>query len=208
MLCLRFAACAKEFFYEREGGKRGLKTIKSVVEDEGKIIEMHKGGKRMDEEMRKAMDDIVEEAGSQRSAVITILQQVQGRYRYLPEEALRYLAEKLDMSPTKIFGIATFYENFSLEKKGKYIIRVCDGTACHVRKSTSILNLLYRELGLSLKKNTTEDFLFTVETVSCLGACGLAPVMTVNDKVYGKMTQEALRELLAGLREVESRENQ
>lgn len=178
------------------------------MEDEGKIIEMHKGGKRMDEEMRKAMDDIVEEAGSQRSAVITILQQVQGRYRYLPEEALRYLAEKLDMSPTKIFGIATFYENFSLEKKGKYLIRVCDGTACHVRKSTSILNLLYRELGLSLKKNTTEDFLFTVETVSCLGACGLAPVMTVNDKVYGKMTQEALRELLAGLREVESRENQ
>ncbi|MDO4720676.1 MAG: NAD(P)H-dependent oxidoreductase subunit E [Peptostreptococcaceae bacterium] len=162
----------------------------------------------MDEEMRKVMDGIVEEAGSRRSAVITILQQVQGRYRYLPEEALRYLAEKLDMSPTKIFGIATFYENFSLEQKGKYLIRVCDGTACHVRKSTSILDLLYRELGLSGQKKTTEDFLFTVETVSCLGACGLAPVMTVNDKVYGKMTQEALRKLLTELKEVEAHENQ
>lgn len=162
----------------------------------------------MKEEMKSVIEEIVESCGNQQSAVITILQQVQGHYRYLPEEALTYLAQKLDMSPTKIFGIATFYENFSLKQKGKYLIRVCDGTACHVRKSMTILNLLYRELGLSKEKNTTEDFMFTVETVSCLGACGLAPVMTVNDRVCGKMNEETLIELLKELKEVESRENQ
>lgn len=152
-------------------------------------------------EMKDTIDEIVMKHGSKQSSIITILQEIQGNYRYLPEEVLEYIANKMDISPSKIFGIATFYENFSLEPKGKYVIKICDGTACHVRKSIPILNVLHKELELSHKKRTTDDLMFTVETVSCLGACGLAPVLNINDKVYGKMTPESTVELLNKLRE-------
>ena len=122
------------------------------------------------------------------------------RDRYIPREAFDYLAEKLDVSLAKLFSIATFYENFSLTPKGKYVIKICDGTACHVRKSIPILNALKKELKLADGEKTTEDLLFTVETVSCLGACGLAPVLTVNDKVYPAMTPEKAIELLQELK--------
>ena len=151
-------------------------------------------------EMKDTINEIVEEYGGKQSSIITILQKIQMKYRYLPEEVLEYIAKKMDISPSKIFGIATFYENFSLEPKGKNVIKVCDGTACHVRKSTAILNALYKELELNDKKHTTDDLMFTVETVSCLGACGLAPAINVNDKIYGKMTPEATIELLKELR--------
>ena len=147
------------------------------------------------------IDEILEKYGKDQSSIITILQEVQGKYRYLPEEALEYIAVKMDVSPSKIYGIATFYENFSLNPKGKYVIKICDGTACHVRKSIPILDALQKELGLSKDKHTTDDLMFTVETVSCLGACGLAPVLNVNEKVYGKMTPESTVELLNKLRE-------
>ena len=110
-----------------------------------------------------------------------------------------YLAAKINVSLAKIYSVATFYENFSLEPKGKYVIKICDGTACHVRKSIPILNALRNSLNLSNDKKTTDDGLFTVETVSCLGACGLAPVMTVNDKVYPAMTPESATALLEEL---------
>ena len=131
--------------------------------------------------------------------MVTILQEIQKEYRYLPKEIFSYIAEKLDVSEAKIFSVATFYENFSLEPKGKYIIKICDGTACHVRKSTDILNTLRKELDLSEEKQTTDDLGFTVETVSCLGACGLAPVITVNEKVHGAMTPEKTKALLEEL---------
>ena len=105
------------------------------------------------------------------------------------------------MGEARIYSIATFYENFSLEPKGKYVIRICDGTACHVRKSIPILNKLRSELGLSENKKTTDDLNFTVETVSCLGACGLAPVITVNDVVHPEMTPEKVITLLNQLKE-------
>ena len=114
-------------------------------------------------------------------------------------EALVYLAAKINVSLAKIYSVATFYENFSLEPKGKYVIKICDGTACHVRKSIPILNALRNSLNLSNDKKTTDNGLFTVETVSCLGACGLAPVMTVNDKVYPAMTPESATALLEEL---------
>ena len=110
-----------------------------------------------------------------------------------------YLAKKIDVSIAKIYSVATFYENFSLEPKGKYVIKICDGTACHVRKSIPILNALQNKLNLKEGKKTTDDGLFTVETVSCLGACGLAPVMTVNDKVYPAMTPESATALVEEL---------
>lgn len=110
--------------------------------------------------------------------MIAIMQDIQKEYHYLPQEALCYIAKKLKLSEAKIYGVATFYENFSLEPKGKYVIKICDGTACHVRKSVPILEEFRKVLGVSEEKPTTEDMLFTVETVSCLGACGLAPVCT------------------------------
>ena len=105
------------------------------------------------------------------------------------------------MGEAQIYSIATFYENFSLEPKGKYVIKVCDGTACHVRRSIPILEKLRSELGLSESKKTTDDLNFTVETVSCLGACGLAPVITVNDVVHPEMNPDKVVALLAKLKE-------
>jgi NADH-quinone oxidoreductase subunit E len=110
----------------------------------------------------------------------------------------------MEVTPSKIFSVATFYENFSLEPKGKFIIRICDGTACHVRKSIPILNALRKELGLNEKKHSTEDMLFTLETVSCLGACGLAPVITINDKVYPKMAPESAIAVIRQIRKENS----
>ena len=145
-------------------------------------------------------DEIIAEHGSQQAALIPIIQDIQAEYRYLPPELLSYVAEKLGINEAKAYSVATFYENFSFVPKGKYIIKVCDGTACHVRKSIPILERLYSELGLSEEKATTDDMLFTLETVSCLGACGLAPVLTVNDKVYPAMTPDAAAELIRELR--------
>jgi NADH-quinone oxidoreductase subunit E len=149
----------------------------------------------------KALDEVLVKNNFSKNNIISILQDIQEQHRYIPHEAFPYLAEKLGISTAKIFGVATFYENFSLEPKGKYIIKICDGTACHVRKSIPILNKLRDELGLSKEKITTDDLLFTLETVSCLGACGLAPVITINDKVYGAMTPEKAMVLLKELKE-------
>jgi NADH-quinone oxidoreductase subunit E len=149
------------------------------------------------------LDEILKKHEFKASNIIAILQDTQEIYRYLPKEVFAYLSEKLNMSRAKIYSIATFYENFSLEPKGKYIIKICDGTACHVRKSIPILDKLRKELGLSDTKHTTDDLMFTVETVSCLGACGLAPVLTVNDKVYAAMTTEKAEELLKSIKEEE-----
>ncbi|HHV10947.1 MAG TPA: NAD(P)H-dependent oxidoreductase subunit E [Clostridiales bacterium] len=147
------------------------------------------------------VDGIIDGLGRKPSAIIAILQGIQEHYRYLPREVFPYLAGELGISEARIYSSATFYENFSLEPKGKFVIKVCDGTACHVRKSIPILERLRKDLGLSDKKATTEDLSFTVETVSCLGACGLAPVITVNDKVYPAMTPDKATELLKALKE-------
>ena len=134
------------------------------------------------------------------SALIAIMQEIQAEYRYLPAHLLEYVADSLGISLAKIYSVATFYENFSLEPKGKYVFKMCDGTACHVRKSIPILEALRKELGLSAKKHTTDDMLFTIETVSCLGACGLAPTMMVNEQVHPAMTPEKALALIAELR--------
>ncbi len=149
----------------------------------------------------KVVDGILEELGCKPSAIIAILQSIQEHYRYLPREIFPYLSKKLGVSEARIYSVATFYENFSLEPKGRFVLKVCDGTACHVRKSIPILERLRKELNLSETKATTDDLSFTVETVSCLGACGLAPVLTVNDKVYPAMTPEKTSELLKQLKE-------
>ena len=140
-------------------------------------------------------DTIIKSHGAMEASLIPIIQDIQSEYRYLPPELLSYVADQIGITEAKAFSVATFYENFSLEAKGRYVI--------HVRKSTTILERIYSELGLSKDKVTTEDMLFTVETVSCLGACGLAPVLTVNDKVYPSMTPDDAAQLLQKLREEE-----
>lgn len=149
---------------------------------------------------KERVNEIISQHNNDNKKIISIIQDVQKEYHYLPEEVLVHIADTLDISHAKIYGIATFYENFSLEQKGKNIIKICDGTACHVRDSIPILKAIYKELNLSDKKNTTDDMFFTVETVSCLGACGLAPVITVNDVVYPKMTPKAAVELLNNIK--------
>lgn len=149
--------------------------------------------------VQKAIDD----AKESKSSIIAILQSVQEHYHYLPQEIFPYLAEKLGVSEARIYSVATFYENFSLEKKGKYVIKFCDGTACHVRGSVPILEKVRSELGVNEKKKTTDDQMFTVETVSCLGACGLAPVMTVNDEVHPSMTPDKALEVIRSIKEKE-----
>lgn len=156
---------------------------------------------------QKILDEILTSHDYSQTAVIAIMQDIQKIYRYLPEEMLCYIAKKLHLSEAKVYGVATFYENFSLEAKGKYVIKICDGTACHVRKSTEILTEIRGLLGVTAEKPTTEDGLFTVETVSCLGACGLAPVCTVNDVVHAAMTPEKARELIRELKEEAAHEN-
>ncbi len=143
--------------------------------------------------------EILESYDHDPSHLIAILQKVQDDYRYLPEEVLLYIAEMLDIPPARIYGVATFYSHFTLQPKGKYLIRLCDGTACHVKRSTGILEKLREKLGLSEAKITTDDMLFTVETVSCLGACGLAPVLVVNSDIHGQMTPEKAAGLVEGL---------
>ena len=151
----------------------------------------------------ETLDAILEKHQCDPSQVIAIMQDIQKEYHYLPESALCYTARKLGISDAQIYGVATFYENFSLEPKGKYVIKVCDGTACHVRKSVPILEEIRKQLNVTEKKPTTDDMLFTVETVSCLGACGLAPVCTVNDHVYPAMTPEKAREMIREIRRKE-----
>jgi NADH-quinone oxidoreductase subunit E len=150
-----------------------------------------------------AVNKILKKHNCDEAKLIPILQEVQEEYKYLSKDVISYVATSLGVPPAKVYGVATFYAHFSLEPKGKYIIKLCDGTACHVKKSHGILEALYKKLGLSEDKNTTDDQLITVETVSCLGACGLAPVMLVNEEVHGQVTPEMAEQIVDGIIEIE-----
>lgn len=143
------------------------------------------------------LDEIISSYGCKKSNLIAILQKVQEVYKYLPEDAMIYIGTKIEgLSPATVYGVATFYAQFSLEPKGKYEIKVCDGTACHVRGSMPVLNAIKARLNLTEGQLTTNDGMFSLETVSCLGACGLAPVVVINGKVYPQMTSDAIRIVL------------
>ncbi len=143
--------------------------------------------------------EILDHHGRDPARLVPILQQVQEAYRFLPQEVMAYVATALDLPPSKVFGVATFYSHFALTPKGKHVIKLCDGTACHVKESVPILDALRRRLGLSEAKKTTDDQLFTIETVSCLGACGLAPVLLINEEVHGQVTPQQALKLIEGL---------
>jgi len=148
--------------------------------------------------------DILDRYERNHNNLIAILQEIQEAYSYLPEDIMTYVATALEISPGAVFGVATFYSHFTLDPKGKYVIKVCDGTACHVKKSGDIIKTLEKELGLSSSKKTSDDLLFTLETVACLGACGLAPVVVVNEEVHGSMNIEKTKSLIEKIRKEEN----
>ena len=153
------------------------------------------------------VSEIIDTHGSQPSQLIAILQDTQSAFNYLSQEDMTLIAHRLGISTAKVYSVATFYENFSLEATGKHIVKVCAGTACHVRKSGPIYDAVYEYLGLSGKKKTSDDGLFTLETVACLGACGLAPVMTIDGEVHAKMDPETALALLEDIRAREGAAN-
>ncbi len=142
----------------------------------------------------KFVDEIAKKAGG--SSLITILQEVQSRYNYLPEQVLALLSKKLEVPLSRIFSLATFYRSFSLKKRGKNLVKVCLGTACHVKNANNLLEKAKRDLNLSDEVMTTKDLNFTVEKVRCLGCCSLAPVVLINEDTYGSLTQEKMSKIL------------
>lgn len=152
--------------------------------------------------------EIIARYNNNPAKLIPMLQAIQDEYRYLPEEVMAFVAVSLGISPAKVYGVATFYSHFALQPKGKHIIRVCDGTACHVKRSEDIIDAIRAKLGLNEKVNTTPDMLFTLETVSCLGACGLAPVVVVNDEVHGEMNRVKVNELIDAIIKKEAGDEQ
>ena len=149
------------------------------------------------------IDSVLKTYDYDKTSIIAIMQDIQQEYNFLPREAIEYIGEKVHMTAASLYGVATFYENFSLTPKGKYVIRVCDGTACHVRKSDDVQAALYEATGMTPDDHISKDGLFTIERVSCLGACGLAPVCMINDVVHGAMTPDKMRALIAEIKEAE-----
>ena len=141
------------------------------------------------------VDEIVESYDCNESWLVMILQDVQEALNYLPGEALRHVAKRLDLGLGHVYNVATFYSSFSLVERGKHVIKVCDGTACHLRGAVNLRDEISRQLGID-DGETTEDKIFTLETVSCLGACALAPVMAVGSQYHGQLTAEKVRQTL------------
>jgi len=142
------------------------------------------------------LDEILKKYQGVKGALIPVLQETQNAYGYLPKEVMQNMAEKMDIPISQIYGVVTFYAQFHLKPRGKNIIRVCQGTACHVRGAKAILQKIEDELKIQAGA-TTPDLLFTLETVACIGACGLAPVLMINDNTYGRLTPESISEILA-----------
>ncbi len=146
------------------------------------------------------LDDVLAKYASVKGSLITILQHAQEIYGYLPTDVIYYIAEKTGSTPAKVMGVATFYTQFRLQPIGKYLIMLCQGTACHVNGSARILKTIEEELGIK-DGETTADGLFTLKTVACLGCCSLSPVMMINEETYGTLTSEKVVKILKDLRE-------
>ena len=146
------------------------------------------------------MEPIFEKYKDQKGPLIPILQKTQGVYGYLPEEALQLIANRLGVSLSKVYGVATFYSQFYLERRGRHVLKLCDGTACHVKGAPTMMSAIKKEFDVD-PGQTTEDYELTVEIVYCLGSCALAPVAVMDDQVMGRMRQEVLlRRVKQGLK--------
>lgn len=146
--------------------------------------------------MREQIDEIISQHPREQGSLIPVLQQVQERFGYLPEEAMQEVADRLRVPESMVFGVATFYAQFKFTPSGRHIVRVCRGTACHVRGGPRILREVERHLGIR-PGETTLDFEYTLETVACIGACALAPTMVIDRQTCGQMTAVKVREAFA-----------
>ena len=143
--------------------------------------------------------DIVDKYKDTKGSLITILQGVQEVYNYVPMEAIDYISEKTGIKPAKIYGVLTFYTQFRMKPVGKNLILLCQGTACHVNGSEAIEEALLEELGVK-EGEISEDGLFTIINVACLGCCSLSPVMMINGETYGKLTPQSAKKIIADIR--------
>lgn len=148
----------------------------------------------------KDLEAFIQEGNNDESSLIAVLHHAQNLYGYLGREVQEYIADKLNMPVSKVYGVITFYSYFSTEPKGKYVISICIGTACFVKGAKDILEDFKKVLGIK-EGETTKDGLFTLDTLRCVGSCAIAPVVLVNDKVYGHFTKAEVTELINSLRE-------
>ena len=142
------------------------------------------------------IDEIIDRYIGRGGALIAILQDIQSEYHYLPETALRVVAKNLELPLIQVYGVATFFKAFSLKPRGEHLIKVCVGTACHVRGAQPALDEVKRQLGIEAGE-TTEDMMFTLETVNCLGACALGPIMVVDEEYHGEMSPKRVKKVLS-----------
>jgi NADH-quinone oxidoreductase subunit E len=142
---------------------------------------------------------ILENYKKSREYLIPILQDIQAQYGYLSKQSIWEVSDYLELPESKIYGVATFYNQFRLDPPGKYRIQVCRGTACHVKGSFNLLKTLKHDLGIDIGQ-TTRDGLFSMDTVACLGACSIAPVLTINGQFYGRLDKERIKTLLSSLK--------
>ncbi|HCZ10916.1 MAG TPA: NAD(P)H-dependent oxidoreductase subunit E [Nitrospiraceae bacterium] len=154
--------------------------------------------------MEKRLQGLIEDFKKNEGNIISLLQETQEVFGYIPEEAVYRFSEELDIPASNFFGVATFYSQFYLKPRGKNIITACCGTACHVKGSDRIIGSLKRELNLTGEQNTTEDKKFTLEQVACVGACSIAPVVIIYKKVHGKMNSDKMAKELKALKEGEN----
>jgi NADH-quinone oxidoreductase subunit E len=152
----------------------------------------------------KEIDEIIAKNNWSKNKIVGILQDIQDRYGYLPEEVLFSISQKLNIPVSLIYSLATFYKAFSLKPKGKYKIKVCLGTACHVRGGYMIVEYLKNKLKIN-SGETTEDGLFSLETVNCLGACAIGPVVVLNENLYGQMNINKVEKLIKGMKDEENK---
>lgn len=153
------------------------------------------GAVRIAESDHDQLEHLIGSNGNSADALISILQDIQAEYHYLPEEALRHVAKRLNLPLIQVYGVATFFKAFSLKPQGKHKCSVCLGTACHVRGAPFILDELERQLGIK-SGETTEDMEFTLESVNCLGACALGPVVVVDGKYHGQMNTGKAKKMM------------
>ncbi|MBA7692358.1 NADP-reducing hydrogenase subunit HndA [subsurface metagenome] len=149
----------------------------------------------MELEVKEQLDEILSHYSGESGDLIPILQEAQGRFRYLPSEVMLEIAKFLRIPEGTVFGVSTFYAQFKFTPMGKRIVKVCRGTACHVRGATRILDEIVRRLGIE-PGGTTDDLEYSLETIACFGSCALAPVMVVDDNVYGRMTPSKVAQIL------------
>jgi NADH:ubiquinone oxidoreductase subunit E len=148
------------------------------------------------------LDPIIEEKKKSKGSLIPLLQVAQATYGYLPEEVLQYINKQTKVSLSRIYGVITFYAQFYQKPRGKHIIKVCQGTACHVKGGKGVLEEIERNLGIKAGE-TTEDLKFTLETVACLGTCFLAPVKMIDDQYHGKLTPRSAVKVIEKMRKAE-----